>query len=417
MATALRPFSDVTQSERAVREAKKSAHSSPAVENLRAAALLGVHASSVHTVVMKDCTFIMTIDSVDYCFAATVKEGKEYLLTATQLDADSPIVYSGVIWINIDKAGQKSTPEVGKLELRANIKAKSLYVNRADLLKKWNEQAPQTASNWDFIVLEVYDSRKKIPPIRKVFWMTFDWSLIGTVTPKPPSKATVATFRVERGTFTSTELMNWQERVETIFPERVRSIIAGKSPVRTSVGFDPDTYVGMKVKEDTVNGIPWDERVGQSGVVTLRITDPPDVIKASFQKNRSDIPAGLMDSAVAGFVAQTRRILLYLQDTPDVDIAIYAYTDTVGDRVKNCALSQARAESAMKYFTDGSVWTGVGGTPKALSPNRIVAVQGEGEDLAEETVRKKYPKEYAKKLIDGIDDETFRRFEIKYVLR
>ena len=398
------------------------------------------------------CTFKLKVEGIEYCFVANEvsRKGKyvNYTLKAHAINTggEKTLSYTVDVQVYINDNGTRLiTSPVDKIIKMIGPDKKSIDFDPLAIVKAWDAQWPVgQQSPWHFVVLEVYDKEKKILPTRKVFWMGGDWEKLRADTPVTPGKK-VATFRVERREVQKEAAKNnpdinylesnIEKGLEVLEQKQVRLLIQNKEPTQTSdTGFDIETYVGMKVKTNLVDvagsksKIPWDKAAGrmlpnvpgQEPVfwVSDPIPAPPNQIEAHFKSNGSDVPGDLEGTSLAQFKDQVRLVLLYLQDTPELNINIHAYTDTVGTPEKNCMLSQARAESAKKYLTDTTIWTGVGGIPKALDDSRIKMVQGEGQTLAEEDLKKSDPKNW-KKIIgtEGAQKLSFRRFEITYSYR
>jgi outer membrane protein OmpA-like peptidoglycan-associated protein len=395
-----------------------------------------------------ECTFKLKAGDIEYCFVAKEVSGSNnnrYQLCAypsgTSSGADSPIYSVEIVIANPIKDGKRYiTSPIGKIKLISNLDNKaSISFDPTTIAEAWNQQAPVGASPWDFIVLEVYDPGKKELPIRVVYWMGGDWEKLGRVpaTTKPENK--VATFRIERSKLPAKYLEEKTDLgLEGLTPEKITGLIAGKSPTRVTVGFDPGTYVGMKVKavlrHVEVEGPVDFEKGGGKKIehstnsywVSETIPHPPKQVRANFKTNESALPSGLDSASLPQFKNDIKLVLLYLQDTPEVDIEIRAYTDTVGKSEQNLALSQARAESARKYLTDATIWTGAEGNPKALAADRITLAKGEGQHNAEEYLKKNYPKDWEKlqhspekwkSFIGDKADVSFRKVEIRYIFR
>jgi outer membrane protein OmpA-like peptidoglycan-associated protein len=401
------------------------------------------------------CTFKLKVDKIEYCFVAKVDEAnsKRYLLSAYASGAgEGAVIYTAEIWIEYPIKNEKRfiTNALGKVKLLSPDKKASISFDAAELTKAWDQQAPAGGKTWDFVVLDVYFTTEKRLPVRRVFWMAVEWQTWEANAGRPTMPGgTVATFRLDASElgslshlFTGTaDLQKYsaddQANVRKLTQERTP-----ESDEKSDKAFDPNTFIGATLKSPScdiesaagaVLKVPFTEAVGKwflgkkSFWVGTRL-DPPAEIKANFKTNQSALPGGLDSDSLATFKEKVRLVLLYLQDTPNVDIAIHAYTDTVGKPADNCTLSQARAESAKKHLTDATIWTGTAGTPKALAPGRVIMTQGEGQTLAEEAFKKGHPQDWARlqnsstewqKLIGSksAEDVDFRMFKVEYIPR
>jgi flagellar motor protein MotB len=408
----------------------------------------------------KECGFRLIVEGVTYCFSARENPSTpgSYGLDAWALQADDhsdekaknkkkedtkQILYSARIGVTVENNKRVISPagEIVMTGFGAKSRQYEIHVDSLALAAAWDVYARPV--QWDFVVLEVYDGGGKELPLRVIIWMGGPW---GEKTPDKPGTK-VATFRVDRKEVESQRrnyfVLRKEFQNELLRPEQVSAIIKGKEPKVSDKGFDKNTYVGMDVKGSLseiddpkspggVAKVPFDEAAGRyrgkSQFVSHLIVDPPKEIVANFSTGASAVPGGLSATSLAQFSNQVRSVLLFLQDTSGVDIEIHAYTDTVGTAETNGALSQARADSAKKYMTDATVWTGVDGTPAALDPQRIVLSKGEGQALAEEAFKQNHPEDWKKyenkpalwkKLIGNETqaNEAFRKFEIKYIVR
>lgn len=288
----------------------------------------------------------------------------QYQLTAYALggEVENSARYTGEIWIET-KDGKRVCPDISITMTSLLDKKVSFSVKTQALVNAWSEQVPLGGSvSWEFVVLEVYDESKKEVPVHIVYWMGGDWTKLGSPQQVTPQSKKVATFRIERLKFPKGYLENKGKKetgTETLEQGKVSKLIENEPAVEISTGFDADTFVGMNVKAEKwgIVGrdkpVPFDEAVGKeaAGQKAFWVSTPTleaTEIKANFKSNESALPGGLEATSLAQFQGEVRRLLRYLQDNPEVDIEIRAYTDTVGTAEKNGALSQARADSAKK---------------------------------------------------------------------
>jgi len=414
-----------------------------------------------------ECTFKLMVGGIVYCFTATGGKPGRYLLEAKS-PGKKAVKYEAEIVVEVSKNKRSikslKRPAEDTITMHGYKGEKllpvTIEVDLAAIAIAWDAAAPDlTAVSketdkpvWDFVVLEVHFTIEKRLPVRRVFWMRSKWETWKADAGGPPiGGGTVATFRLDASQlgelsrlFAPSEgIQNYTNTVQA----NVWKIIQGRTPEKEETSektFNPDTFIGAKLASPSwdiesgsgpgaVSNVPFPEAVGKwrPGKKAFWVESalvPPATIKANFKSNESALPGGLDSSSLATFKDEVRLVLLYLHDTPDVDIAIHAHTDTVGTVEENCTLSQARAESAQKYLTNTTIWTGTTGTPKALAPGRIIMTQGEGQTLAEEDFKKQFPDDWTRlknnptewqKLIGSKSaaNADFRLFKIEYIPR
>lgn len=383
---------------------------------------------------LQECLFEMEIDSLKYCF--TLKKyglnGKQYTVYAILSPAtEDSISYSIDIGIALDV--NKKRFITNPTGTSSNIKMKKpkgggeiLIVPTKAFLAAWEEVEPSDGrSRWDFVVLKVSDdiqtNEKKFPRYI-VMWMGEHVLPSSEVAGKK-----IATFVVNLSAINEVLGFNnpkygYYEKMKD-FPlanerlqiEHVKKLTSDKKPIKISeTGFDDQTYIGNIVKTPLPGiGVPFDAAAGhenpnskanpKSYYVTLHVPEPPATVDAKFKTSEFDIPKGLEPDSMAVFNQQSRLLLMYLNDNQEVSIEIYAYTDAVGKKDYNEKLSNARASSAKKYFANNAIWTGLNGTPLALTESRIKKAEGMGV-APDANAQKK-------------NDVDSRKFIIKYIVQ
>jgi len=165
-------------------------------------------------------------------------------------------------------------------------------------------------------------------------------------------------------------------KMNTVFPSSpdINTVVppAGPNPVPTNLV--PVDYT-----------VPYMEGIFPSDTVT------PESLKVALDSIGRVIVSGItfnFDSSdlSAGSTPALEAVLLYLQNNPDVRIAIEGHCDTSGDTSLNPALSQSRADAVRDWLVDrgigGSRLRAVGmsdtkpiadnGTPEGQAKNRRV---------------------------------------------
>lgn len=374
------------------------------------------------------CAFKLAIKGITYCFVVkpdTSRPGKNYRLSAIAPNKKGEYGNTSTYYetfISVSEAKGQRTISGGPTVRLTGYKgsdAEEVYLDvpATDLANEWDDAMPIPKQDVDFAVLVVHDVKTKAKPWSLVFWM-------GDGSAPPPDQARVKTYDVDNSELDKIVPNQLTIRITTnkepLESEQIAKLIASKTPRDSRTGFDPNTFVGFRVKtrpvpienNDVASTVPFDIAAGQpipksdSTYISMGIMAPPIEIQANFTSKAWAIPSGLQGTSSEQLVAQFRLILLYLQDNAEVELVIYGDTDATGTDAINDPLSAKRAAEAKRFLTDPKEWPG---SPGPLDAKRI-RTEGRGAKLAKAELARAQPGTLA------ADDVRFRRFTIDYIV-
>ncbi|MBU1108955.1 MAG: OmpA family protein [Candidatus Riflebacteria bacterium] len=159
-------------------------------------------------------------------------------------------------------------------------------------------------------------------------------------------------------------------QMNTAFPPsaNIPTVVPAPNPAPV-----PTTYIPGKYVDPIMDGLPSDEVTPESLQIALDSIGRVILSGVTFDFDSSNLTADSTPSLEAA--------LVYLQNNPEVRIAIEGHCDTSGDTSLNPAISQARADAVRDWLID----RGIGGSrlrAVGMSDTKPIADNGTEEGRA-----------------------------------